>query len=83
MFNHKMIRDLDELIDKVKATLAVEKKIKNIEGMMKETVNATKQPELQSMLEAAKKEFDLIEYDLKFKNETTYLYIHQIDDPDE
>lgn len=32
---------------------------------------------------AVKKEFDLIEYDLKFKNETTYLYIHQIDDPDE
>lgn len=59
VFNHKMVRDLDELIEKVKATLAVEKKIKNIEGMMKETVNAGKQTELQSMLEAAKKEFDL------------------------
>lgn len=61
VFNHKMVRDLDELIEKVEATLAAETKIKNIENMMKEAIysDETSQANLKSMLEAAKKEFDL------------------------
>lgn len=61
VFNHKMVRDLDELIEKVEAALAAETKIKNIENMMKEAVysDETNQANLKSMLEAAKKEFDL------------------------
>lgn len=61
IFTHKMVRDLDELIEKVEATLAAETKIKNIESMMEEAIYADEdsQTKLKSMLEAANKEFDL------------------------
>lgn len=79
IFTHKIVRDLDELVDRVEQVNALQKKVNEIEGMMDDPKYVNKKDELQSMLDAAKKEYDLANEAMttQFESSITFFQGHQ------
>ena len=58
-FNHDINRDVEELIEVISASLEIDETVSKIESMLKDSKYAGQKTELETMLEAAKRQSDI------------------------
>lgn len=64
-FNHDTNRDVEELIDMITASLDIEETVSNLEKMLEDSKYDNQKTEIQSMLDAAKRQSDIAKENLR------------------
>ena len=64
-FNHDTNRDVEELMDMIAASLNIEETVSNLEKMLEDSKYDNQKTEIQSMLDAAKRQSDIAKENLR------------------
>ena len=64
-FNHDTNRDVEELMDMITASLNIEETVSNLEKMLEDSKYDNQKTEIQSMLDAAKRQSDIAKENLR------------------